>query len=429
MTTEPVSSIFKSERLSDIQTGGRLVLYEELAEYFYLYARRKALDSSSVISEINYHIGNIVLLSLYFDTVLIQTSSIFNSTDPFVRKVAKGVLDHRTFREMITHNAVKIVGWGGNNPKDMFQAAKEYSIEAHPSAADAQYLSIVASVFNSQSTVSRSETMPDDEIASLFKRRLEQTTIIRRDSEYQEVKNALDKSIEKTGQLVAVSFNPEIGKLQLSAASASAVGTSFIQSWHDHLANEIPGITVYAPLSNPIFMGQKMEIEENAIRTFLYSPQIFASFLSGYLQPVDFNKILKRPFSELMKVRNGDWKRFSDAYHEAIITVSKNIGHLGHAEMSADEYGNKERWSSSLEKVVAREANQVDINAFIESLAMLSGVVLTFPFLGPLFKTAGILVGKRVNETFNILKGNNSSDVSPFIQKLIRHYELSGTRA
>jgi len=426
---EPNIHTFESEDLSDVQKDGRLVLYEEIAEYFYLYSRKDALNSSSVNSEINYHIGNMVLLTLYFDAVLIQTSSIFNSVDPFVRKVAKGVLNHRTFREMLDSNVVKIVGWGGSNSKEMFQAAKEFSIVSNPSAVDAQYLSVVASVFNSQSTVTRSEMIPDDEITALFKKRLEQTTIIRRENEYREVEEALDKSLEKTGQLVAVSFNPEIGKLKLSTASATAVGTSFIQSWHDHLANEMPGVAVYAPLSNPTYIGQQVVIEENEVRTFLYSPQIFASFLSGYLQPVDFNKILKRPYSELIKVRNGDWKRFSDAYHEAIHTVSKNIGHLDHSEITSGEFSNKGQWSASLEAAVARDANQVDINAFVESLAMLSGVVLTVPFLGPLFKTAGLLVGKKVNETFNSLQGNATSEVSPFIQKLMRHYELTGNRA
>ena len=210
---EPKIPYFKAETLSSIQEGGRLVLYEEIAEYFYIYSRHNALISSNINHEVEYHISNIVLLTLYFNTVLIQTSSIFNSVDPFVRKVAQGVLCHSKFREMIDANVVKIVGWGGKNPQEMFQAATDFSFQAHPLAKDVEYLSGVASVFNSQSVVSRSENRPDNDIAELFKKRLEQTTIIRMKDERREVEQALEKSLKKTGQLVAISFNPQIGKL------------------------------------------------------------------------------------------------------------------------------------------------------------------------------------------------------------------------
>ncbi len=163
----------------------------------------------------------------------------------------------------------------------------------------------------------------DADIEKLFLNRLEQTTIIRRPEELDSIGYALERSMEKTGQLVAVAFNPELGKLELSAQSLDAVGTSFIQSWHDHLASGIPGVITYAPISKPVFVDQTMMISDSAIRTFLYSPQIFASFLSGYLQPRDFNEILKRPYGDLIAIKNGDWKRFCDAYHEAITTVSE----------------------------------------------------------------------------------------------------------
>nr|WP_321981839.1 hypothetical protein [uncultured Cohaesibacter sp.] len=369
-------SRFSSIKLDDLKEGARTVLYEELAEYHYLFARPEALRGSSVRAEINYHIGNLVLISLYFDVVLIQTASIFNATDPFVRKVCDGVLTHSTFKEMLQHNSLKIVGWGGNSPIEMFEAAESFAISAAPDALNAERFAVAASLFNSQSTISRSENTPDADIEKLFLNRLEQTTIIRRPEELDSIGYALERSMEKTGQLVAVAFNPELGKLELSAQSLDAVGTSFIQSWHDHLASGIPGVITYAPISKPVFVDQTMMISDSAIRTFLYSPQIFASFLSGYLQPRDFNEILKRPYGDLIAIKNGDWKRFCDAYHEAITTVSENIGHLVHAEMSASTFSNRNLWSKHIDGVLGKNTDQIDVNAFIESLAMLSGVVL-----------------------------------------------------
>lgn len=172
-------SRFSSGSLDDLKKGQRAVLYEELAEYFYLFARREALRRSSVQKEIDYHIGNLVLVSLYFDVVLIQTATIFNATDPFVRKVADGVMAHSTFRQMLDANVLKIVGWGGNTPRDMFQAAEGFSRSAADDAPASDRFDAVASVFNSQSTITRTSGQPDADIDVLFQQRLEQTTISR----------------------------------------------------------------------------------------------------------------------------------------------------------------------------------------------------------------------------------------------------------
>lgn len=361
--------------------------------------------------------------------MLIQTATIFNAIDPFVRKVVDGVLAHPKFREMLDANVLKIVGWGGNTPRDMFHAAEGFSRSAAAVALASDHFDAIASVFNSQSTASRTSDQPDADIDVLFRNRLEQTTIIRRPEELAAVHSALEKSMEKTGQLVAVSFNPELNKLELSSQGADAVGVSFIQSWHDHLASEIPGIITYAPLTNPVFLDQKVVISETAIRTFLYSPQIFASFLGGYLRAKDFNEILKRPYSDLMVVKNGDWGRFVDAYHEAIEVVSSNVGHLTHAELSVERFGQDNTWSSNISAAVNANTDQADINAFIESLAMLSGLIFSIPFLGAAAKSVGTLFGKTVNQTFHTLRQNATVEISPFINKLLRHYQLEGVRA
>lgn len=418
-----------SENITDVQINKRTVFYEELAESYYLFTRKDAFENSTIPKEINYHIGNILLLTFYFDVVFVQTASIFNSSNPFVREVVKGVLSNKKLREMLNHNVVKIVGWGGSSPNDMFQSAKEFSISANPKGNDDDYFSIVASIFNPENIVTRSLITPDEGIENLFKKRLEQTTIIKDHKEYLKVNAAIERSLEKTGQFIAVAFSPELGKLKLNTSSLSAVEVSFLQSWYDHLKVELPGIVTYAPMTKSIFIDQTMQINKEEVRTFLYSPQIFSAFLSGYLSNADFNKILKYSYSELHKVKNGDWKRFCDAYHEAVATISNNISHLCYAEISDEAFNNNNLWSAELSQILDSEKNNMDINAFIESLAMLSGVILSVPFLGPMMKTVGNLTGKKTNELFQSIKANATLEISPFIQKLIKNYELEGVRA
>lgn len=427
MKKNKISSL-SSKMITDIQINKRTIFYEELAEYYYLFSRKEAFEHSTIPREVEYHIGNIILLTFYFDVVFIQTASIFNSSNRFVREVAKGVLNNKKLREMLNHNVVKIVGWGGTSPYEMFDSAKDFSILANPHGNDNDYFSVVASVFNPETVVSRSLITPDDGMENLFRYRLEQTTIIKNDKIYQKVNNAVEKSLESTGQFIAVAFNPEIRKLKLNASSLSAVEISFIQSWYDHLKQELPNVATYAPMTKSIFINQKMKVNEKDIRTFLYSPQIFSAFLSGYLSNADFNKILKYSYSELHKVKNGDWKRFCDAYHEAISIISNNVSHLCYADLSDESFNNKDKWSNELSHILDSGDN-IDLNAFIESLAMLSGVILSIPFLGHIMKAVGTLTGKKTNAIYHAIQSNATLEISPFIKKLIRNYELEGIRA
>ncbi len=415
--------------ITDVQIDKRTILYEELAEYYYLFSRKDSFDNSTIPKEVNYHIGNILLLTFYFDVVFIQTASIFNSSNKFVREVAKGVLHNKKFREMLSCGVIKIIGWGGISSKDMFLAAKDFSIQANPKGNDNEYFSMVASVFNPETIVSRSLLTPDKNLENLFKCRLEQTTIIKNNNIYKQVNESVEKSLDKTGQFIAISFNPELKKLKLDTSSLSAVEISFIQSWYDHLKIELPNVATYAPMTKSIFINQKIKINEEEIRTFLYSPQIFSAFLSGYLSGADFNKIHKCSYSELHKVKNGDWKRFCDAYHEAVLLISNNIGHLCHANISDEAFNDKNKWSDELSQILANGKNTMDLNAFIESLAMLSGVILSVPFLGHIVKAMGSITGKKTNDLYQKIQANATLEISPFIQKLIRNYELDGIRA
>ena len=415
-----------SPTVLSVQNYGRVVLYEEMGEYFYLFVRRNSLSAGNLNAEIRYHIGNIVLLSLYFDNIFIQTASIFNSTDPFILAVSKAVINHKTFREMLSLGVLKIVGWGGNSPVEMFNAAKNFSSKATSKKHSDDYLSIVASIFNPSHTVKRSLSRPDDKTIDMFKKRLGQTTIIRWPSDLKKIETAIESSAQKTGQLVAVSFNPTVRKLRLSRETISNVEISFIQSWHDNLESELPGVIVYAPLSNTIFIEEMTVAQEKSVRTFLYSPQIFASFLSGYIKAKDFNKILRQPYKELMKVRNGDWKRFANAYHKAIISVSQNIGHLCHSDIDINYFQDKNSWAASIMHSVDSDASNIDISAFIESLTMLSGILLSLPYMAPLFKAINLVTGQKTNDLFNQIKKEFTSDISPFIIKLAKNYEFNG---
>ena len=68
MKSAEISSSEGAE-ISQILKSGRTVLYEEMSEYYYLFARPGFEIDSNVVSEVEYHIGNLLLLSIYFDNI------------------------------------------------------------------------------------------------------------------------------------------------------------------------------------------------------------------------------------------------------------------------------------------------------------------------------------------------------------------------
>ena len=64
------------------------------------------------------------------------------------------------------------------------------------------------------------------------------------------------------------------------------------------------------------------------------------------------------------------------------------------------------------------------MNAFIEGLASLSGVLLGLPLVGPAFRVVGVLVKRRLNSLPQTLYREHKSAVSPYIRKVRMSLDL-----
>ena len=121
-------------------------------------------------------------------------------------------------------------------------------------------------------------------------------------------------------------------------------------------------------------------------------------------------------------LKNGDWGRFVDAYHQAVSEVSGAIS-LG-MHLSSDEFSNynSNAWAEKVIAQVETNGADIDVATFIESLGSLGGVILAVPFLKPLAKLFTVAVGDKLSIWVSNLSAQQKSQISPFISKLEKAY-------
>ena len=395
--------------------GKRAVFYEEMAEYSLRYSARSG-DFALVASEVHYHINNLILLSMYFDIVLINTSVLFNLNDPFAKSVIQRTVSHCQFKAMMKSGILRVCGWGGRSPREMYSSAANFAAAATERKTADDHSQFLARLFDPPNIVYRSESTPDNDATDEFRRHLYQTEIIRSDGDLRRVEQAIAYSERLTGQLVSTSFRAALGSADLAESSRRAISYSIVSSWSNHLNSSIPGVYCYVQGSHGV--DHTVIINGRPLRSFLYSPAFFAAFLKKYFSLSDYNRIMSRPMEKLARLRNGDWKRFCDAYHSAVETVSDSISHTDFAVQPVFGMGDQVTWGERIFEAANKRDVSFDIVAFIESLGTLSGMLLNIPFLGAAFRVTGTVIGQRLRSQYQKVLRERGSGVSPYINKV-----------
>jgi hypothetical protein len=417
---DPVSlSTSRTDYLGDIVEGKRAVFYEEMAQWGHRYLDPQGVASASDMdSECRYHINNLTLLSMYFNIVFIQTACIFNTTDAFLKGVIQKTISHPRFRSMVMLGSVRICGWGGTTPRDIFGSALDYAFTAADLREPDGYIRSVSGLFRPGSTVFRDSGYPDDEIAAEFQQKLLESEAVRHVGDLDRIGRAIERSRRHTGQLTAMGFLPALDFGSLRPDTRRAVMNSFVSVSSSHLNKAVPGVHNYLIGFGPVSIAHTINVSGKQIRSFLYAPSIFAVFLRQYFSLAEYNRILGRQYEELETLRNGDWKRFCDAYHRAIEEVSDEITNVDTDALPTFDLNNDNAWGKRIWQESNHEGKEYDVSAFIEGLASLSGVLLGMPLIAPAVKLVGVLVKRRLNSIPQKLVQEHRNAVSPYIKKV-----------
>jgi hypothetical protein len=417
MSDRGLSLSVETDWIGSVIKGKRAVFYEEMAEYSLRYDAKSG-GFASINSECRYHINNLILLSMYFDIIFINTSVIFNLTDAFVKEVIQKTISHCQFRAMMKAGIIRVCGWGGKSSREIYSSALNFAAAATQRETADEHSSNLKKIFDPSNIVYRAANTPDAEATDEFRRHLYQTEIIRNDDDLRRVERAIAYSERLTGQLVSTSFRPALDVEGLSEGARRAISYSIVSSWCDHLNRSIPGVYCYIQGSQLQAVNHTISINGKTLRSFLYSPLFFAAFLRKYFSLAEYNRIMSRPFDELSRLRNGDWKLFCEAYHAAIETVSDSMSHTDFAVQPVFGLGDHVVWGDRLFEVANKRDASFDIVAFIESLAALSGTLMGVPLLGAAVRVTSALLGQKMRAQYQKILREHGSGVSPYINKV-----------
>ena len=417
MNDRGLSLSVETDWIGDAIKGKRAVFYEEMAEYSLRYDA-KSSGVAPINSECQYHINNLILLSMYFDIIFINTSVLFNLTDPFVKKVIQKTISHCKFRSMMKAGIIRVCGWGGKSPREIYSSALNFAAAATQRQTADEHSSDLKKLFDPSNLVYRATETPDAEATDEFRRHLHQTEIIRNDGDLRRVERAIAYSERLTGHLVSTSFRPALDAEGLSESARRAISYSIVSSWSDHLNRSIPGVYCYVQGSQLQAVNHTISINGKILRSFLYSPLFLGAFLRRYFSLAEYNRIMSRPFDELLLLRNGDWKLFCGAYHAAIEAVSDSMSHTDFAVHPVFGLGDDAVWGDRLFEAANKRNGSFDIVAFIESLAALSGTLMGLPYLGAAVRVTGTLVGQKMRAQYLKILREHGGGVSPYINKV-----------
>lgn len=400
----------------------RTVLYEELAEYYYTSIAASRLKHSDLKTEIRYHLHNITLLSLYFDHVLITSATIFNVRNDFVSSIISGFLEHRRVREMLQHGVLKIVGWGSNRASGMLDAASNYAEGVLSIKKNSTVLGHLSSIFTDENVISRSPQNPDSDLSKKYIDRLTNTTFVSNKVEIQSVFDAVERQHEYTGSLIAIEMLPSLDKAIVSEGLLNASKLELFGVTIEHMRGELPDLWVYSPFLAQRFALETTHASQGAPRAFLLSPMIFGSFLSANIDARTFDLIMNQSYHKLEILKNGDWRRFVEAYHQAVQEVSDALSLTMH--LSPDELENykSKDWADRVVGRIEKGGLNIDIAAFVESLGSLGGIILGVPALKPVAKLLTSAIGTSLSNAISRLSKKQRNQVSPFILKLEKAY-------
>ena len=398
--------------LFELATGQRTVFYEALGEYGPRYLGGSALSNVRLKTEVDHHIERIKLLTLYFDTVLIQTAPIFNNNDRFIRSVVERLLSDVRFKRLMSYGLIRLCGWGGTTDADMFGSALEYASSIVAERHSQSLIRTISETFQEHDAIHRDEGKPDSEQADHFRNRMSETPLIGDQSAMALLEDAIDYSYDKVGGLTGLAVKHILDKNQGKRLDRRFIFENYFASWIKHLSVKFPNVYFYTDIENHSIIDLRITV--NGVRgyAFLYSPQIFASFLMRFLSRAQYSALMQMPESKFCSLRNGDWAAFRDAYHAALTTTSRSLASVDIEGLYGGDMLSATSWAAEIAERAELTQGTADPSAFIQAIANIGSL---FQFL-PIINAVGSAVAPLSKKP--ISKNMWGHAMSPFIRKI-----------
>jgi hypothetical protein len=362
-----------------------------------------------------------MLLSLYFDKIVICSDNILAFTRFLTKDVVSAVVMSSWFTDLVEQGIIVLAGWGASLNADMMQNQAEYSLVYRPELKDQRYVNYLRGLTKSALWVVREPGTGEREHIDYLRPLVLRNEGVFDSREVEFLTDLLDETQETVGYVGTMELFPFIDALYgTDAQKSDAFFNAYYTSWHSYCAvHYAPAIPIHTSRIRLPLAKVALASQQTPALATVYSPDVFQRFLVRRFGAGLVSRLLAVDVKRLMAIRNGDWSRFKSRYHEHLSAASKICWVAFHPR--AHELLLDERIIDDLLADIFRGSGKdTDLSALGSAIDVVFGVAAGFTFLTPAFalfkKQINTRLGRVADAVFN-------RDLEPYLRKLRRVLE------
>jgi hypothetical protein len=407
--------------IDKLTTSEKCAIYNDLSHINPLYLTPQNYKQKFYDDEILYHKRNLMLLSLYFDKIIICTDNILAFTRFLSKHVVSSVVMAPWFAELVEHGVIVLAGWGTSIRSDMMKNQVEYSALYRPELKDKGYIEFLSRLSDRATWVVR-EPGPGEREHINYLRPLVQSSegpFDTRDISF--LTDLIEETNETAGYVGTMEMFPFVDALYGDCAEKSdSFYSSYYTSWHAYCAvHYAPAIPIHTSRIKLPHAPVVLRKGETPVLATLYSPDLFERYLVQRFGAKLFSKILAVDVKQLVAIRNGDWARFKSRYHEYLTAASSVCWVALHPQ--AHELIADDRIMDELMAEIFRAApKDADLSALSSAIVAVLGMIVGLPVLGSVVQVFKTQINRRMGRMVNSVA---QREIEPYLKKLRRVLE------
>lgn len=368
--------------------------------------------------ELNYHKRNLILLSLFFDKIIISIENLTSSTRFLSQDIVAKVATAPWFRALVEQQIIVLAGWGFSENENMLANQLSYSRIYRPELRSTEYLETVADIAEQSSWVIRESATT--ETCHILKLRplLRSLETVFGKQDYAFIQELVEQTNDTLGYLGTLDLYPFIDELFGDDTKKSdAFYRTYYQSWHEYCGEYyspvIPIHTSRIPLPHTYV---QLKAGERPALAMLFSPDLFHRYLLQRFDHRLVGRLLAIDPYRLAEIRNGDWLNFKTKYHAALQAAAGVSWILHHPDAH-----NLLASDASIDLLVADVFSSVtidtEVSAFGNAIDLVLGLALGATGAAPGIALLERRLKRRVHSLFS---GALWSRREPYLRKLHR---------
>lgn len=402
--------------LDKLTTRETCAIYNDLSHINPRYLTPQIYESAFHDEEVLYHKKNLILLSLYFDKIIICTDNILAFTRFLSKDIVSSVVMSTWFRDLVTHGIIVLAGWGSSINADMMKNQVNYSALYRPELKDKRYVECLSSLSEVATWVVR-EPGPGEREHINYLRPLVQRSEGPFDlGDISFLSDLIDETNEATGYVGTMELFPYIDELYGAHAEKSdSFYNSYYTSWHAYCAaHYAPAIPIHTSRIRLPHAHVVLKPSQATVLAALYSPDLFQRYLIQRFGTKLFSKILAVDVEQLVAIRNGDWARFKSRYHDYLIAASSVCWIAFHPrahELLADD----KVMDELVAEIFKAAPKDADLSALGSAIDVVLRLVVGVAGVAPLFQLFKTQINKRLGRVFDSVA---QRELEPYLRKL-----------